>query len=309
MRRYVFALVCLATTAANALAWNDKGHMVVARIAWMELKPEERAKIGDILKSHPHYNEFLRADRPANIPEDEWVFLRAATWADWVRSGPPERRKFGDSPAHYINLPYVPPGSSANPPAVPANNVVKKLAEHAQNARMGGDRIQRAVDTTWVFHLTGDIHQPMHCITLFNEDFPDGDRGGNRSLFRMKNSTIQMHHYWDGLLGTSTTLSSIGGTVHEIDTLLQQDPNVIKADLAANKTPESWANESFENGKRFGYLNGALQPAPAEDHPTTAQIPKVPATYAEDAGRVARLSAAKGGKRLAQLLREIAAAN
>ena len=35
-----------------------------------------------------------------------------------------------------------------------------------------------------LIHMVGDIHQPSHCITLYNTQFPQGDRGGTR--FKIK---------------------------------------------------------------------------------------------------------------------------
>jgi hypothetical protein len=309
VKRFVFGLVAVFLAASGAQAWNDKGHMVVARLAWNELTADERTKVIAILKKHPHFDEFLKAHRPANIPEDEWVFLRAATWSDWVRPPNPHSGQFHHAPWHFTNNSFVQPGSAVTPPGAVGENVVKQITLSKQIAKSGGDQAQRAIHTCWIFHLVGDIHQPMHCITLFGDDFPEGDRGGNRSLFRLDGHVIHMHHFWDGLLGSSTTLSSIGGTVHEIETMLQHSPNSIHADLQNHKTPELWANESFELGKQFGYLDGHLKPANIDEHPTGSTIPTAPSDYAENAGEVARTCAAKAGKRLAEAIREILAAN
>jgi hypothetical protein len=75
VKRFIVALIALCEIASSASAWNNKGHMVVARVAWNELKPEEQAKVIDILNAHPHYEEFLKGQRPL-FPEDERVFLR-----------------------------------------------------------------------------------------------------------------------------------------------------------------------------------------------------------------------------------------
>ena len=45
------------------------------------------------------------------------------------------------------------------------------------------------------------------------------------------------------------------------------------------------------------------------DHPETADIPRTGPDYAEKAGQTARLCAVKGGKRLAQVLKDVLAAN
>ena len=41
----------------------------------------------------------------------------------------------------------------------------------------------KAMAYCWLFHLVGDIHQPLHCTALFSaEHFPKGDRGGFESV-------------------------------------------------------------------------------------------------------------------------------
>src|SRR5437879_8685423 len=97
----ILASLVLVVAASPALAWNEKGHMVTARLAWRQLTDEQRGKVIAILKKHPHYEEYLIARKPDGFTEDEWAFMRAATWADWVRG----RRNFDHPTWHYINYP------------------------------------------------------------------------------------------------------------------------------------------------------------------------------------------------------------
>ena len=159
----LFTLLVILPT--SALAWNEKGHMVTARLAWRQLTPQQRDQIVAILKQHPHYEEHLAAHRPNGFSEDEWVFMRATTWADWVRG----RQQFDHPTWHYINYPIVPPGSSVNaadhePPAK-QENVVNQLSVCVDKIRAGTDE-EKAVYLTWLLHLVGDIHQPLHCTAV-----------------------------------------------------------------------------------------------------------------------------------------------
>jgi hypothetical protein len=283
--------------------------MVVARLAWAELTPDERAGILNLLKSHPHYDEYLKTQRPANYSQDEWVFLRAATWADWIKHGSPDRRNFSEPKAHYINLPFAPQNEvAASDPSAP--NVVTKINASKQRATAGGDQVDRAVQITWLFHLLGDIHQPLHCITLFNSDFPNGDRGGTRAYVKNGGRVVQLHAFWDGLLGISKSRSSILGTVQEVQQMIGDEDlrKRLEADLKDHKSPDQWAQEGYELGKHFAYLDGTLRPA-SDDDPSDGEIPSVPADFAEEAGETARYCVAKGGKRLAQVIREVLAKN
>jgi hypothetical protein len=309
MKHSVLALVALCALASTAGAWNDKGHMVVARLAWRKLTDAQRAAIVKMLANHPHFDEFLKAKQPANMTQDEWVFLRAATWSDWVRSGPAERRAFGNAQRHFVNLRFVDPDSKVKPPSeLPKVNVIQSIREMKLQAIAGGDQVKRAVAITWLLHLVGDIHQPLHCAAYFSDDFPKGDRGGTRARVRIDGRSVQLHSFWDGLLGRDTTLSSISSTVLEIEKMAQGS-EALKADLAANKTPKAWADEGLALAKKYAYLDGKLKPANEDDHPHGESIPRTPEGYAEQAGETARYCAAKGGERLAQVLREVLAKN
>src|SRR5262245_36945752 len=83
--RSLLVVLLLLSAPGAAFAWNDTGHMTVAMIAWRQLSDVQRTKVGELLKQHPHYKLFLAANAPEGVAEDEWAFLRAAIWSDFVR--------------------------------------------------------------------------------------------------------------------------------------------------------------------------------------------------------------------------------
>ncbi len=58
--RKLAALMLLVLMTGPVLAWNDRGHMVVARRAWYKLADRQRAQVVTILKKHPHYETRCR---------------------------------------------------------------------------------------------------------------------------------------------------------------------------------------------------------------------------------------------------------
>src|SRR5439155_1114020 len=103
-------------TAASAWAWNETGHMTVALIAWRRLSDEQRKRIGEILKSHPHYQQLLLVGKPADVDEREWAFLRASFWPDLIRPGadkPEEFTKYHRGTWHYCDFPFIAPKDKA----------------------------------------------------------------------------------------------------------------------------------------------------------------------------------------------------
>jgi S1/P1 Nuclease len=53
------------------------------------------------------------------------------------------------------------------------------MAENETVAKNKNDPERKAIALAWLFHLVGDIHQPLHTTQLFIVDYPKGDRGGN----------------------------------------------------------------------------------------------------------------------------------
>ena len=59
---FVIALFCFVPSPARA--WNAVGHMVVAKLAIEQLTTEERARLIAAFKEHPHFEQYLAAQRP-----------------------------------------------------------------------------------------------------------------------------------------------------------------------------------------------------------------------------------------------------
>ncbi|MEJ0008779.1 MAG: hypothetical protein WDM77_21055 [Steroidobacteraceae bacterium] len=52
-----------------------------------------------------------------------------------------------------------------------------------------------------------DIHQPLHAVSRFTRELPDGDLGGNRSDGAPRRVALTPHQVWDAALGYGTTPS------------------------------------------------------------------------------------------------------
>jgi hypothetical protein len=89
---------------------------------------------------------------------------------------------------------------------------------------------------SWLIHLAGDLHQPLHTVALFRSDLPDGDRGGND--IQMKGGG-NLHTFWDGRVGTSVSDNFIAQTVTTITTR-HPKPTQINID------PAVWVQDSVD---------------------------------------------------------------
>jgi len=56
----------------------------------------------------------------------------------------------------------------------------------------------KSYDLSWLLHLVGDVHQPLHSTTRVSTTKPDGDDGGNGVKLT---SPANLHTFWDDVLG------------------------------------------------------------------------------------------------------------
>lgn len=327
------AMLAMGLMAMPAWAWNDCGHMVVARIAWLKLSEEQRKTVSNILKHHPHYDSYLVDKCPEDVSPEEWAFLRAATWADHIR--PPKgktpnelaehpRYKFHRGPWHYVNYPYVAGQKSSALPKQPLPNDTHILMQvnhsldvlHHRMAQDAGavsgisPEANQAVRMTWLFHLIGDLHQPLHTVALVNEKlFPDGDhgdQGGNLLAIRPSETSkpMRLHAYWDGMLGFDSRFPNVSRLADE----LTHDPNLVSEKLPElqHKQVQDWAAESYLHAKSNVYRDGQfpqIRMSDVEDGKVAAD--DVPAVQERDSAKsltLARRRVTLGGLRLAETL-------
>ena len=154
----------------------------MAAIAFDELlrdAPATVARVIAILQQHPQYESRWKPQLAAMSPQDQerFLFMLAARWPDDIRGD----TAFDHPKWHYIDYPYKPTGQPASvlAPAPEAENIVAAFQQNVAIVQSAAPDDQKAVALCWIFHLMGDSHQPLHAVSLFTTQFPDGDRGGN----------------------------------------------------------------------------------------------------------------------------------
>jgi len=186
--------------------------------------------------------------------------MLAARWSDDIRGD----AAFHHSAWHYINLPYKPDGQPASVQTVdpPPENILRAYRTNLNILRSTAPVSTKAVALCWIFHLIGDVHQPLHTVALFTTQFPppEGDRGGTRFSIRAREgaSTISLHTFWDDLILGSERFQSVRNTA----TALRVQPDHARAQLTelTETQCEEWAKqESFSLAKDQAYRNGQLR--------------------------------------------------
>jgi hypothetical protein len=180
-------LLTLAVLPLPASAWNIPGRMLSAAIAYQVLRkenPQTITKVAAVLEKHPWYANQWQAklqDVPA-ADRDMVLFMQAARWPDDVRL---RDKQYHQARWHYINWLFKPDGQLASvqtrdPEPV---NILSAMAENEAVVKNGnGGNERRAIVLAWLFHLAGDIHQPLHTAQLFTTDYPQGASVGMKSV-------------------------------------------------------------------------------------------------------------------------------
>jgi hypothetical protein len=167
---------------------------------------------------------------------------------------------------------------------------------------------RKAVALAWLFHLVGDIHQPLHTAQLFTVDYPNGDKGGNEICVQVTQAgqPIDLHRFWDGVITSSSNLTRVRNEA----TALRNRQEFQRSQLSELPSTdfESWGKESYEIATKIAYRNGGLIGSPRDgnkDCTMLAAVPVLPVGYVVSASRIADRRIVLAGYRLADLLTRV----
>jgi hypothetical protein len=175
-------LLCAALGLAfsgPALAWNDRGHMTVAYIAYKQLTPTTRDRVNALLKLNPKYSDWS-ATVDKQVP---------GASADGSQNGnrpdgspdPGKNTGYDDLLMHkywhFIDTPFTTDGTAL--PPIPKPNAQERIALFRTVLASTSADPLKSYDLTWLLHLVGDVHQPLHASTRVGSTDRNGDSGGN----------------------------------------------------------------------------------------------------------------------------------
>lgn len=149
---------------SGSFAWGDKGHKIVAEIAQKCLQKN----ISDSV----------------NFYLDKMTFQEASVWMDAMRSD----NSFNYmKPWHYINV-----EKDATYVKTKEENVVNKLEESIAVLKNRKQHTHAEINMALkvIFHLVGDLHQPLH-------DGYAADKGGNTVDVDFMGEQSNLHKVWD----------------------------------------------------------------------------------------------------------------
>jgi hypothetical protein len=301
-------LIVLLATTSPALAWNNKGHMVVACVAYRRLTRTTRERIDDLLRRHPDYKQWETriAANVSGAEQRRRIFMIAATWADQIKAsgsyaddGTDNGRRpdgarssqntgYGDHLRHrywhFIDVPFARDGSPL--PSIPTPNAQERirLFRHVLASPEEPEDL-KSYDLVWLLHLVGDVHQPLHAATRVSASYPNGDENGRLVTVYLAGRRYDLRAFWNTILGGETSLSAAENLTNAL-------PAASVAD-AALLDEATWVQHSFELAQTKVYA----PPIGVGAGPFT-----ITAAYRASVQSVARQQVELAGERLANVL-------
>ncbi|HBE71250.1 MAG TPA: hypothetical protein DDW52_24145 [Planctomycetaceae bacterium] len=204
--KWTLFTILLFVVSQPALAWSERGHHIIAVLAYEELTRSQQAEIIRLIKAHPRFEQDFKI--PEGIKNKEhWLVGRAGYWPDVARRTPEWNRptwhyELGASAVIGDVEPPADPGPLPDDATLETQELYASQAfELCRRILLDGKQADadRAVALCWVLHGVADLHQPCHTGSLYAEGvFDEGDRGAN-SIKTVQSGNL--HALWDGLLG------------------------------------------------------------------------------------------------------------
>ena len=248
----LLSLIALVSASHCVWAWHATPHRIVAQIAYNHLTPAAGDQVDRII-NHLHKIEPKVHDvASASVLPDRIKFEGITIYNHW----------------HYINLPKP---DKHNIVWV-INKLIKSLKDKQAN------KTYQALNLSFLLHLVGDIHEPMHCIQRYS--------GGNS--YPIKGRAKNLHTLWDEAFYFYGKNKHYRYWAKRLD---QEMPKPILAKALKTELPFQWAKESYAIARDVAYQT------PLGKRPTIG--------YRKQGERLLKRRIVVAGYRLAHILNDI----
>lgn len=233
---WALAFLAALGTSNSALAWDPKGHEVVAKIAESYLTPTTKAAVSSLL------------DKDTDTLPGRSI-VDAATWADKYSQIHPKTEQW-----HFVNLQidqsnnlgeacFGWPRSNVLSPELKNDCIVNKLEIFSNVLKdKNASEIKRVSALKFIIHLMADLHQPLHVAD-------NHDKGGNCVLVDAGvGRALTLHEYWDG-----TVVDRLGPDANSIAERLKKE--ITQGERWATEKSEyrTWAFAAFADALLHAY--------------------------------------------------------
>jgi len=286
------------TLAAPARAWDNQGHMATGAIAYDVLVREDPRRVAQIVALMAHHPDRARFDRELGAAtgpaRDRLLFEYMARWPDDVGGTPADHEDW-----HYAERGVSPMGALIPITLGHAEDALAEQAAIAADPRATAAR--RAVALCWIFHIVGDMQQPLHAGSWADLKFWRSDRGGTWAWVRRTAGAppMNLHNFWDRAASLPEP-EALGAQdlTRRIEQAHPRDPHTLGPSGPPRTAFAVWVSEDRALARDVAYRHGDFRAATRP-----ADAPVVDPAYAARARALAEARIALGGYRLAALLR------
>jgi len=157
-------LLIVILSPVKTLAWGKKGHALVAEVAFTYLDENTKKIVLQYL--------------------DGMTIEEAANWMDNIKS---DHSYDYMKPYHYVNF-----DKGATVVELNGDNIIYQLNETIKELRNKKNLSREEIKTKIkiLFHLIGDLHQPLHVGY-------GSDKGGNTMQINYNGKGTNLHSFWD----------------------------------------------------------------------------------------------------------------
>lgn len=173
--KLLFVIVCFFVSSIFSVkAWGPEGHTIVGKVAMSLLTPAAKQQVLVLLNG-------MSIDTAAN-----WMdIMRSNSDYDFMK------------PWHYVDYGKEEPYPALNQDQI-VNKITAVIKELQYKKLLCSDQVK--MDVLYLFHLIGDLHQPLH--TGY-----DSDLGGNKVKVEYDTLKANLHSFWDEYVLSLNTIN------------------------------------------------------------------------------------------------------
>lgn len=262
MKRKFLSLIIALCCSLRLFAWWDVPHMLICEIAKNQLDFQTIQKIEKMLahfeKDFPESSSF----KTASCFPDDITSLGLSGFKAW----------------HGILTPYskddflTPREIGCIKALIADNNLHAAIRQSIKVLKNPAAGIwEKSFLLRFLLHAVGDIHQPLHCIQYYSEQFPHGDLAGHRftiSGMPYKN----LHLLWDSAFGAGAQKMVRPLSIGDEQWISEMAVNIEKKfpknvfQEVENMDCLQWSRESYQLAIEFAYNGIEVGEKPSDDY-------------------------------------------
>lgn len=276
MKSNISTLFLFLTITGLSLTWHSKGHLKIARIAAIHLESTQSGIAAST------WAKSLLAPFSKYCGEGAFPLTECGTWASKIKN----QHWNSMENWHIISNPILEEGftPATKVPDTSEETVITVINSNVKHISIGdpfgggkSTLFGKSIALRNLVHFVADLHQPLHCGTLYSAKHPTGDQMG--TLFAINffgnKSQDNLHFLWDNMMEkepetlqsplTAAEYTSLTKEAQSVVNQFSKDPSFANQ-INQNYEPGMWARESYDLASSTVYPGVVEGEAPSADY-------------------------------------------